>query len=67
MQYYSKTQRMSPARKHELVGYELYKAGQPITACQSNDQRRGWNNAYIGHMAAVTAEIECTFDQSRGW
>lgn len=48
--------RMSPARKHERVGYALYEAGQPITACQSNDQRRGWHNAQIGHMAALTVD-----------
>jgi len=24
------------------VGYSLYIGRQPITACQSDDQRRGW-------------------------
>jgi hypothetical protein len=43
----------SLAQRHAAIGYALYVAGQPVTACQTNEQRRGWYNAYIGHMAAT--------------
>jgi len=63
------TQTMSLARRHAAIGYALYEAGQPVTACQSNDQRRGWYNGYIGHMAAVNAEVECAiaYDAKAGF
>jgi hypothetical protein len=55
------------ARKHFDVGYALYMANQPMSACQNDDQCRGWNNAQRGHMAAVNAEVECYLAEQRGW
>lgn len=42
---------MTIAQRHFAVGYALYMAHQPISACQSIDQRRGW-------LAANAAEGE---------
>jgi hypothetical protein len=33
---------MSISQKHYRVGFELFIAGQPLTACHSADMRRGW-------------------------
>ena len=43
---------MSISQKHHNIGYALYMAHQPLSACQSADQRRGW-------LAANAAEAEC--------
>jgi hypothetical protein len=43
---------MTIAQRHYAIGYALYIARQPITACQSADMRRGW-------MAALSADAEC--------
>jgi hypothetical protein len=51
-------QSISVSQKHHNIGYALYQAGQPITACQSNEQRRGWHNAQFGHMAATAAQAD---------
>lgn len=54
---------MSISQKHFSVGYELYIARQPITACQNVDQRRGY-------LAANRAEAECAiagFADKVGW
>jgi hypothetical protein len=42
---------MSIAQKHFAVGYQLYIARQPFSACQHPDQKRGW-------LAANAAEGE---------
>ena len=44
------------ARKHEAIGYALYIAHQPISACQNEQQRVGYRNAYLGEMAAAECE-----------
>ena len=50
-------QRSKPvARKHFDVGYALYAANQPVSACQNDDQRRGWHNAQRGHMACMAVD-----------
>jgi hypothetical protein len=43
---------VSISQRHYAIGYALYIARQPITACQSADQKRGW-------MAALSADAEC--------
>jgi hypothetical protein len=45
---------MSIAQKHFSVGYALYIARQPITACQNADQRRGWLSANAAEGEYVT-------------
>ena len=52
------TQTMSLARRHARIGYALYIAGQPVTACQNDDQRRGYYNARLAELAAADAETE---------
>ena len=54
---------MSVPQKHYRIGYELYLANQPFSACQTDGQRRGW-------LAANAAEAEAGvagYAQSRGW
>jgi Zn ribbon nucleic-acid-binding protein len=42
----------SIAQKHFRIGYQLYIARQPISACQTANQVAGW-------LAANRAEAEC--------
>jgi len=58
MQSYTETltQTMSLARRHARLGYALYIAGQPVTACQSDDMRRGWYNAKLAELAAADCD-----------
>lgn len=44
------------AAEHFQVGYALYVAQRPTTACANIFQRRGWNQAELGHMASVDCD-----------
>jgi len=41
-------------QKHFDVGYALYVAHQPLDACQSDAQRRGWMAALYANAEAET-------------
>jgi hypothetical protein len=45
---------MSIAQKHFAVGYQLYIAGQPISACHNEAQRAGWLSANAAEGEYVT-------------
>lgn len=46
---------MSISQKHYQVGYSLYLHRQPLTACQNEQQRRGWLAANAAEGEYVTA------------
>ena len=50
------TQTMSMARRHAAIGYSLYEAGPPVTACQCDDQRRGWYSARLAELASADCD-----------
>ena len=54
----------SLARKHARIGYALYVAGQPISACQSDDQRRGYYNAKLAELAAADCDTQAYLSQA---
>jgi Zn ribbon nucleic-acid-binding protein len=54
---------MSISQKHYRIGYELYIARQPISACKTANQVAGW-------LAANAAEAECAtagYADRMGW
>jgi hypothetical protein len=46
--------------EHHNYGYRLYMAGEPITRCTNDKQRRGWKDAQLGESACAVVDAVFT-------
>jgi hypothetical protein len=64
---------MSISQKHFNVGYALYMAHQPISACKTANQVTGWLSAQNAELAAADCDTSAYLSSNvanignRGW